>query len=318
MLEMDALRATSSSPFTPPTSVHSFDSSSSQDTGYTSLIKYVPDTSAWCDMEQLLLDFYINGLCPGRTSSTLNNTYLSLLQTAQTCESTRYAILSLSAFYIREYLPAERERWHQAELYYSSQALQALAQQISTGDNYEAALATAMLLMHHSAVDEPNEASLCWSCHANIFEIVPIDLVNPASEPAQFMRTQLVLARTAQTSFALQNTQLTSLETKNWYESMPPGEAQKICAITGLSPQLLFIISSINSLAIEEGPNKLMYAQLQEQQLQSLRQWSTELPGDAQEVMLATAGMFNCTLISKVILTWNQLHSLQPCCDGTQ
>jgi len=292
MMEMDALRATSSSPFTPSTSVHSFDSSSSQDTGYTSLIKYVPDTSAWCDMEQLLLDFYIKGLCPGRTASTLNNTYLSLLQTAQTCESTRYAILSLSAFYIREYLPAQREQWHQAELYYSSQALQALAQQISAGDNYEAALATAMLLMHHSAVDEPNEASLCWSCHANIFEIVPTDLVNPASEPAHFMRTQLVLARSAQTSFALQNTQLTSLETRNWYESMPPGEAQKICAITGLSPQLLFIISSINSLAIEDGPNKLMYAQLQEQQLQSLRQWSTELPGDAQEVMLATAEAF--------------------------
>jgi hypothetical protein len=292
MLDMDALRATSSSPFTPSTSVHSFDSSSSQDTGYTSLIKYVPDSSAWGDMEQFLLDFYINGFCPGRTASMQSNTYLSLLQTAQTCESTKYAVLSLSAFYIREYLPAERERWQQAELYYSSQALQALAQQISAGDNYDAALSTAMLLMHHSAVEEFNETSLCWTCHANIFDIIPTDLVNSASEPALFMRTQLVLARTAQTSFALQNTQLTSLETKKWYEGMPPSEAQKICTITGLSPQLLFIISSINSLVIEDGPNKLMYAQLQEQQVQNLKQWSTELPGDAQEVMLATAEAF--------------------------
>lgn len=57
MAEMDALRASSSSPFTPQ-SVHSFDSASSQETGYISLIKYVPNASLWGgDMEQLLIDF---------------------------------------------------------------------------------------------------------------------------------------------------------------------------------------------------------------------------------------------------------------------
>lgn len=291
--DIDPLRDGSSSPFTPSHSVHSFDSISSQETGFISLIKYVPDSSLWGgDMEQLLLDFYINGICPGRTVATQSNAYISLLQVANVCESTRYALLSLSACYIREYLHSEKERYHQAELYYSTQALQGLARQISNGENYDAALATAMLLMHHAAVTKADDSSLCWSCHANIFDTMPTEFVDQTSEPALFMRTQLVLARTAQTAFTLQNTKLHSLETKNWYEGMAPTEAQKICSILGLSPQLLFIISSINSLAIENSPNKLMYAQLQETQLQNLRQWTPELQGDSQEVLLATAEAF--------------------------
>lgn len=293
MADMDALRAISSSPFSPPLSVNSFDSNSSQETGFIGLIKYVPDSSLWGgDMEQLLLDFYINGVCPGRTTATQSNTYLSLISVANTCESTKYALLSLSASYIQEYSPSEKERYHRAELYYSTQAVQALARQISNGENYDAALATAMLLMHHAAVNKADESSLCWSCHANIFDAIPTEFVNQTSDAALFMRTQLVLARTAQTSFSLQNMQLHSLETQNWYEGMPPGEAQKICSVLGLSPQLLFIISSLTSLAIENSPNKIMYAQLQETQLQNLRQWTTELQGEGQEVLLATAEAF--------------------------
>jgi hypothetical protein len=57
MAEMDALRASSSSPFGAG-SVHSMESSSSQETGYVSLVKYVPSPSFWGgDMEQLLMDF---------------------------------------------------------------------------------------------------------------------------------------------------------------------------------------------------------------------------------------------------------------------
>jgi hypothetical protein len=38
--------------------------------------------------------------------------------------------------------------------------------------------------------------------------------------------------------------------------------------------------------------HKLMYAQLQETQLQNLQQWTTEPQGDANEVILATAEAF--------------------------
>lgn len=57
MAEMDALRASSRSPLTPQ-SMNSFESISSQETGYTSLIKHVPNSPPWgMDLEQLLIDF---------------------------------------------------------------------------------------------------------------------------------------------------------------------------------------------------------------------------------------------------------------------
>jgi hypothetical protein len=292
MAEMDVLRAGSSSPFSPQ-SVHSLDSSSSQESGFVSLIKYVPSSTMWGgDMEQTLTDFYINGICPGRTVATQSNTYSSLLKVANSCLSTRYALLSLSASYICEYLPSQKEAYHQAELYYSTQALKSLTSQISNGQNYEGALATSMLLLHHAAINS-EDSPLCWSCHANVFDTIPSDVVNHHSETALFIRTQLALSRTAQTSFQLQSTQFHSLEKKNWYEGTPPSEAQKICGTLGLSPQLLFLISSVTSLATDSAsPNKLMYAQLQESQLQNLKQWTAELQSAEQEVLLATAEAF--------------------------
>lgn len=235
----------------------------------------------------------ITGICPGRTPATNSNTYLSILQVAKTSESTRYALLSLSASYIGEYLHSDKERYHEAELHYSTLAFQALARQISTGENYDAALVTSMLLMHHDVVSNTDDSSLCWSCHANVFDTIPTEYFNHHSDAALFIRTQLILARTAQTAFQLQNTQLHSLETKNWYDGTPANEAQKICSILGFSPQLLFLISTVTSLASDKAsPHKQMYAQLQETQLQNLQQWTTELPGDAQEVLLATAEAF--------------------------
>jgi len=311
MADMDITRSRQGTPFEAQ-SVHSMDSSSSQETGYTGLIKYVPNSSIWGgDMEQLLMDFYVNGICTGRTVATgSSNTYLGLLQVAETCLSTRYAILSLSASYIGEYLHLDKERFIQAELYYSTQALQALFQQISTGENLDAALSTSMLLMHHDAISPADESSLCWSLHANIFDAIPSEFINLTSDSALWMRTQLVLARTAQDSFTLQNTAFHTLETKSWYEGTPPADAQKICGITGLSPQLLFLISSITTLASDVNgsmnPHKAMYAQLHETQLQSLRQWTSEV-GDAQEVLMATAEAFR---LATLIYLQTRVHGL--------
>lgn len=286
-------RSRSSSPFT-PASVQSSNSTSSQETGYVSLIKYVPSATAWSgDIEQLLFDFYANGICPGRTVATQSNGYLSLLHVAKTCMSTRYALLSLSALYISEYLPSQKELYRQAELYYSTRALQALATQITNGDNYDGAVATSMLLMHHGAVSNSPDSLLCWSCHANVFDMIPSGSINHGSEPALFIRGQLTLARTAQTSQTLESTQFHSLETRSWYEGTPPADAQKICGILGFSPQLLSVISSITSLAFDRSnANVLMYAQLQEGQLQKLEQWTSEPQGVEQEVLVATAEAF--------------------------
>ncbi|KAJ8113892.1 hypothetical protein OPT61_g4087 [Boeremia exigua] len=289
----DMLRSRSSSPFTPP-SVHSMDSQSTDDTGYLSLIKYVPSATAWSgDIEQLLLDFYVHGICPGRTVATQSEGYLSLLQVANTCLSTRYALLSLAASYISEYLPAQRDYYQHAELYYSTQALQALTTQITNCDNYEGALATSMLLMHHAAVSNTPESPLCWSCHANVFDIIPDAMIDHRSAPVLFMRGQLALARTAQTAQALQSTPFHSLETTSWYDTLPPSEAQKICGILGLSPQLLFLIASTTSLAFNTTePNVLAYAQALEAQLQTLKQWTPEPQGPEREILLATAEAF--------------------------
>jgi hypothetical protein len=171
--------------------------------------------------------------------------------------------------------------------------------QITNGDNYDGALATSMLLMHHGAVNHSPDSPLCWSCHANVFDIIPDDSIDHHSDPALFIRGQLTLARTAQTSQALQTTHLHSLETKNWYEGTPQNDPQKICGILGFSPQLLFIISSITSLAMNASDiNTSMYAQLEETQLQTLKQWSDEPQGPEHEVLLATAEAFRlATLI---------------------
>ncbi|KAF3038075.1 hypothetical protein E8E12_001337 [Didymella heteroderae] len=292
-ISRSASRSRSTSPFT-PASGQSFESVSSPETGFMSLIKYIPSPSAWSgDIEHLLIDFYANGICPGRTVATQSNGYAALLQVANTCPSTRYALLSLSASYISEYVPSQKDFYQHAELYYSTQAFQALATQIANRNDYEGALATSMLLMHHGAVNSSPDSALCWSCHANVFDIIPDNMIDHQSDPALFIRAQLTLARTEQTSKTLQSTQFHSLETKSWYEGAPPNDTRKICSILGLSPHLLFIISSITSLAFDSNnSNILVYAQYQEAQLQSLKQWSTEPRGPEHDILLATAEAF--------------------------
>jgi hypothetical protein len=243
-------------------------------------------------MENFLVDFYVKGICPGRTVSLQRNVYTSLLQVADTCVSTRYAILSLSASYLCEQLPKEKDAYHQAELYYSTQALQALASQIKDGSNYDGAMATSMLLMHHDLINQ-EESSLCWSCHANVLDAIPPGIIDPQSDSVLFLRTQLILARTAQTFNQLCNVRRHVFETTNWLEGVAPSESSKVSTTLGVSAQLLFFISSITSLLTNPNRlNKLMYAQLQETELQNLNHWSPEPEGPEKEVLIATAEAF--------------------------
>ncbi|KAF2500053.1 hypothetical protein BU16DRAFT_501602 [Lophium mytilinum] len=260
------------------------------------LIKFLPSSSSnlWKnDMEHLLIDFYINGICPGRTPITKSNAYITLLRIADTCPSTRFALLSLSASYIEDYVHAEKERYHQAHLFYMTEALQSLARQITAGDSFDACLATSMLLLHHDAVNNVDESNMCWSVHASIFDTIPPNQINPLCDAASFIRYQLILARTSQTGAQLRNTKLHSLETAEWYDMIPQNEAQCINGVLGLSPQLLFLISSITALSADKSSSimahKLSYAQMQDAQLQALRQWTTEVTGSAHEIVLATA-----------------------------
>jgi hypothetical protein len=249
-------------------------------------------------MESFLVEFYVKGICPGRTVASQSNAYISLLHVAESCLSTRYALLSLSASYLCEQLPKEKDTYHQAELYYSTQALQTLAAQISEGRYFDGVLATSMLLMHHGLINR-EDYPLCWSVHANILDASSLELVNHHSDPALFLRAQLILARTAQSPHQLSRTRRHSFETMNWLEGVSPIEAAKVSTILGISPQLLSIISSVTLLPTSPNrSNKLMHAQSQEMQIQNLKQWSPEQEGPEKEVLLATAEAFRlATLI---------------------
>jgi hypothetical protein len=297
MLSIEALQITSRSP---TRSVRSRDSVLSQEFGLASLVKYVPSGTvpAPGEMENFLVEFYTKGICPGRTVALQSNAYMSLLHVADSCLSTRYALLSLSASYLCEQLPKEKDTYHQAELYYSTQALQALAAQISEGSHYDGALATSMLLMHHGLVNREG-SPICWSCHANVLDAIPPEFIDHHSDSAQFLRAQLILARTAQTSHQLSRIRRHSFESVIWLEDISPIESAKVSTTLGVSPQLLSIISSVTSLATSPNRlNKLMHAQLQETQIQNLKQWSLEPEGPEKEVLLATAEAFRlATLI---------------------
>jgi hypothetical protein len=174
-----------------------------------------------------------------------------------------------------------------------SEALQALTRQISTGDSVDACLATSMLLMHHDVINYTEDSSVCWSCHASVFDSIPQQQINSLHDAPTFIRYQLVLARTSQTATQLRRTKLHSLEVAEWYDRVAPDQKQRICGVLGLSPQLLFLISSITALCADNtssiNAHKHHYAQMQDSQLQNMRQWTTEVAGSALDVVLATA-----------------------------
>jgi hypothetical protein len=75
-------------------------------------------------------------------------------------------------------------------------------------------------------------------------------------------------------------------------------ESSKVSTTLGVSAQLLFFISSITSLLTNPNrPNKLMYAQLQETELQNLNHWSPEPEGPEKEVLIATAEAFRLAAV---------------------
>ncbi|KAI8940754.1 hypothetical protein NX059_002019 [Plenodomus lindquistii] len=290
--DAEFLRANSGSPFA-CSSARSAERGSSQELGPTGLIKSWPLGSFGKEnIEQSLIEFYMTGICPGRTIATQSNVYVTLLQTADACLSTRYAILSLSAAYIRDYLPGDNDAYHEAELCYSTQALNTLAAQIRNGENYQGALATSMLLMHHGAINQ-EDSRLCWSCHANIVDAIPAGLVDQHSDAALVIRTQIILARSAQISLGLRATSYHSFERVSWLAGTSSTEAQKICGALGLCPQLVFLISSINAIASRSSPpGNVPEARKIESLVKDLEQWTSEPQSQQEGVLLATAECF--------------------------
>ncbi|KAL6160437.1 hypothetical protein ACJQWK_09389 [Exserohilum turcicum] len=185
MMSIENLRVSSCSP---TRSMHSQDSDFSQEASLPGLMQHTPDGPRSSEnMERILRDFYINGICPSMTVAIQSNSYTSLVQVSEVCLSTRYALLSLSASYLSDLVPKHRDFYHRAELYYSTQALEALAAQLRDGTHYDGALATSMLLMHHGML-HLDDSPVCWSCHAHILDAAPSRAINPHSDPALFIR----------------------------------------------------------------------------------------------------------------------------------
>lgn len=187
----------------------------------------------------------------------------------------------------------DNERYQQADHYYAVKAVQALGQSIMESESAEGCLATGMLLVHHDIVSETPETEVCWTCHMRILDVLPEQYAFDSSEPALFMRYQLILARTAHSVNRAQgNWPESDKPTDNSFDYIDP-EAQRICGVLGLSSQLLFIIESITTL-VAEGPftrkeYKMSCARSLENQLSNLQQWTTEVTGKALETVIRIA-----------------------------
>lgn len=255
------------------------------------LIKSVPNTDTLNGQtEKLLIDFYLHGICPGRTPAAASNPYISALQVATSVESTRYAILGLSAAYIKSELQSERECYQRIELDYSIRALRALAVQINTQRDHDAAIMTSMLLMHHDAVHN-HQSSLCWSVHANVLDTIPPQLFDQQSDAAIFLRSQIILAETVEPPMQPLQSRRKLLENMRWYDNISPSEAGLIRNHLGFSPQLIFLISSTTSLASNVSASKYNFAEI-ETHLNDLMQQSTEIQKGAHDILVATAETF--------------------------
>jgi hypothetical protein len=153
-----------------------------------------------------------------------------------------------------------------------------------------------MLLMQHAELT-CEDSPLCWSSHAKIFDVIPLNAFDLQSDMALFIGTKLILARTAQTTSQLQTTRFHALEKPSWLECASSSEAQKICETLALSPQLSFLIFSVTSLAIEGSADRLLNARVLEAHLTSIHQRTEELELAKQEVILKTAEAFRFAAI---------------------
>ena len=185
------------------------------------------------------------------------------------------------------------ERYQQADHFYAVKAVQALCSELRDQESTEGCLATGMLLVHHDIVNETPESEVCWTCHINMLDMLPARDVLVDSEPALFMRYQLVLARTAQAVHRMQPTWQKSAEPANWVPDHVDPECQRICGVLGLSQQLLSLIEATTILVADSTLTRIDYkmswAALLEYQLANLHQWTVDVSGKVLDVVDQTA-----------------------------
>ncbi|KAK1147216.1 hypothetical protein N8T08_001955 [Aspergillus melleus] len=262
---------------------------------YNGLIKLRPATinyrGLWSnEMERDLLDFYINMFAPGQTLFAEENAYLALLPIALHSESTRNALFSVSASYMRDYALSDAMKYGYMNHNYMVLAAQALQRDLSEGNaTIESCLAAGMLLVHHGVINE-SETDMCWSWHVQMlggFQGAGSGF-DPTSEPALFMTYQLTLALTAQTTSQIQSRHFGS---SDWLLQCPPRESQRVCGLLGMSRRMLSMISRITTLATLPMPEeeRITAAEALDDEIVMMNQWCYQTPGESLEVALQTA-----------------------------
>ncbi|KAL1983981.1 hypothetical protein VTN96DRAFT_9666 [Rasamsonia emersonii] len=265
---------------------------------YNGLIKLHPATinykGLWTnELERDLLDFYINIFVPGQTFVEAENTYLDLLNVAMRSESTRHAIFSLSASYLKDYSLSGNIQYDYINHRYIALAAQALQRDLSNRDSPESSLATGMLLVHHGVVNE-QEAEMCWSWHVSMIDAFQkAGCFDPSSEPALYMTYQLILALTTQTTAQIHAGP--PMASCDWLLQCDFRESQRICGILGTSRRMLCLISRITDLAMEPSTSeeKLARAEAIEDEILMLDDWSQTATGEALDVLLRIAKAYH-------------------------
>ncbi|THC91341.1 hypothetical protein EYZ11_009206 [Aspergillus tanneri] len=262
---------------------------------YNGLIKLRPATinyrGLWSnEMERDLLDFYINMFAPSQTLFAEENAYLTILPLALHSESTRNALFSVSASYMREYALSDAMKYGYMNHNYMVLAAQALQRDLSEGHGAtDSCLAAGMLLVHHGVVNE-NETEMCWSWHVRMIDGFQQARggFDPSSEPALFMNYQLTLALTAQTSAQIQAQRFGS---SDWLLQCSGRESQRICGILGMSRRMLSMISRITMLGTAQvsDEERVSTAESLDDEIAMMNQWCYQAPGEALEVALQTA-----------------------------
>lgn len=264
------------------------------------------------DLEQTLIDFCrsspipmivrhltyhsdLNGICPGRTLAKKTNTYTNLLAIAEQSPSTRFAILSLSASYLKHYATSSQE-YIQADPLYMVESIKALTEELHFVEKPDGCLATGMLLVHHDIINDTENPDLCWSCHINMFDVLAHHNLLARSDPALFLKYQLILARTAEPlpHLQLQKRCLATPEPEaHTMDETIDIESKKINSILGLSHQLLSIIAASSDLVSNQEflslEDKIPQAAFLLTMIEGLTQWTTDVTGKALEAMIKTA-----------------------------
>lgn len=194
---------------------------------------------------------------------------------------------------MKDCIMSDTERYQQADHYYAVKAVQTLGRAIRHQESTEGCLATGMLLVHHDIVNETPEVGVSWTCHISMLDVLPERDVFVHSEPALFMRYQLILAKTAQPSHMMQKTRPKCTESTEKSLGYIDPESKRIRGVLGLSSRLLSLIESITTLVADSPFTKKDYkissAASLEHDIATLHQWTSEVSGKALEVVNRTA-----------------------------